>query len=199
MMALSAPLVELLFLGGRFSSADARECAAYFAVFSVSMFLWSAQAIYARAFYAAGNTLAPMAAGTAITLISLPIYALLYHLYGAMGLAIASDIGIALQTATIALLLHRRHMVSLASLDYKELGRCLLAGAAGGAAAWAVVWGIDGLFGHLGYVRVPAHIRWRDLAELVAGSAIWLAIARWVLQKTGSALPRVVMQRLGLG
>ena len=46
---------------------DARECAAYFAVFSVSMFLWSAQAIYARAFYAAGNTFAPMAAGTVVT------------------------------------------------------------------------------------------------------------------------------------
>ena len=35
MVALAAPLVELVFLGGRFSSGDARECAAYFAVFSV--------------------------------------------------------------------------------------------------------------------------------------------------------------------
>jgi putative peptidoglycan lipid II flippase len=64
MVVLAAPLVELLFIGGRFSSADARECAAYFAVFSVSLFLWSAQAIYARAFYAAGNMFVPMAAGT---------------------------------------------------------------------------------------------------------------------------------------
>jgi murein biosynthesis integral membrane protein MurJ len=39
MVALAAPLVELLLLGGRFSSADSRECAAYFAVFSVSRFL----------------------------------------------------------------------------------------------------------------------------------------------------------------
>ena len=39
------------------------QCAAYFAVFSVSMFLWSAQAIYARAFYAAGNTIVPMVGG----------------------------------------------------------------------------------------------------------------------------------------
>ena len=50
------------------------ECAAYFAVFCLSMFLWSAQAIYARAFYAAGNTFVPMAAGTVVTLVSLPIY-----------------------------------------------------------------------------------------------------------------------------
>ncbi len=57
MVALAAPLVELLFMGGRFSPSDARECAGYFAIFSISLFLWSAQAIYARAFYAAGNTL----------------------------------------------------------------------------------------------------------------------------------------------
>ena len=59
MAALAAPLVELIFLGGRFTSADSRECAVYFAVFSVSMFLWSAQAIYSRAFFASGNTMAP--------------------------------------------------------------------------------------------------------------------------------------------
>ena len=75
MMALGKPLIDLLFVGGRFSTADARECAAYFAVFSVSLFLWSAQSIYSRAFYAAGNTFAPMVAGTIITLISLPVYA----------------------------------------------------------------------------------------------------------------------------
>ena len=110
-------------------------------VFSVSLFLWSAQAIYARAFYAAGNTFVPMAAGTMVTLVSLPIYYALYHWQGAMGLAIASDIGIALQTVTIAVLLHQRRMVSLASLDYAELGRCLLAALAGGAAVWAALLG----------------------------------------------------------
>ncbi len=198
MVALSFPLVELLFLGRRFSSGDARECAAYFAVFSVSMFLWSAQAIYARAFYAAGNTFVPMAAGTAITLISWPIYAALYHAYGAMGLAIASDLGIAMQTLAIAVLLHRRRMVSLASLDYAELGRCLLAGLAAGGVVWGVSWGLASLPGqplHSGHL---AEIRWTDLAVVILGSALWMGVAGLVLEKTGSALPRVAMKRLGL-
>jgi len=198
MVALAAPLVELLFLGGRFSAADSRECAAYFAVFSVSLFLWSAQAIYARAFYAAGNTFAPMAAGTVVTLVSLPIYASLYHWHGAMGLAIASDIGIALQTVTIALLLHQRRMVSLASLDYAELGRCLLAALASGAVVWFFIWGLGRLPGHLLGAHLSLRIQWTDLALLVAGSALWVTIATWVLEKTGSALPRVMMKRLGL-
>ena len=199
MIALATPLVELIFLGGRFSSADAREFAAYFAVFSVSLFLWSAQAIYARAFYAAGNTLVPMAAGTVVTLVSWPIYASLYHWHGAMGLAIASNIGIALQTGTIAVLLHQRRMVSLASLDFAEMGRCLLTALASGAGVWAIVWGLRGLFGYLGWSHLPAQIRWTDLALLVAGTVVWVAIAEWILERTGSALPRVTMKRLGLG
>jgi putative peptidoglycan lipid II flippase len=199
MVALAGPLVELLFVGRRFSSGDARECAGYFAVFSVSMFLWSAQAIYARAFYAAGNTFVPMAAGTAVTLVSWPIYAALYHWHGAMGLAIASDVGIALQTGIIALLLHQRRMVSLASLDYAELGRCLAAGVAGGVAVGAALLALGNLPGQLLHPHLAAQIRWTDLAVLIVGSGLWLLTARWVLEKTGSALPKVAMKRLGLG
>jgi putative peptidoglycan lipid II flippase len=199
MVALAAPLVELLFAGGRFSLADARECAGYFAVFSISLFLWSAQAIYSRAFYAAGNTLVPMAAGTVVTLASLPIYASLYHWYGAMGLAVASDIGIAMQTLTIAVLLHQRHMVSLASLDFAEMGRCLAAAVASGVAVWFVFTWLGGFAGHFLGSRLLAQIRWIDLAELVAGSALWLVVVRWVLEITGSALPRVMMRRLKMG
>jgi putative peptidoglycan lipid II flippase len=162
------------------------------------MFLWSAQAIYARAFYAAGNTMAPMVAGTAVTVVSLPIYYALYHLYGATGLAVASNIGIALQTVTIALLLHQRHMVSLASLDYSELGRCLLAAIASGAGVWIAVWAIDTLLAHLPGTPLLHHTRLTDFAVLLAGTAIWLAVTKAVLEKSGSALPKVAMKRLGL-
>jgi putative peptidoglycan lipid II flippase len=199
MAALGTPLVDLLFIGGRFSAADARECAAYFAVFSVSMFLWSGQAIYARAFYAAGNTFVPMAAGTAATVVSLPIYAVLYHWQGAMGLAAASDIGIALQTVAIAVLLHQRHMVSLASLDFAEMGRCLLASVGGGAVVWVVFSWLGGLAVQVWSAHLPAQSRWTDFVVLMAGTALWLAATAWILQKAGSALPAVAKKRLGLG
>ena len=190
MIALAGPLVDLVFRGGKYTSLDAAQTASYFAVFSISLFLWSAQAIYARAFYAAGNTLAPMIAGTAVTVVSLPIYAALYRWQGPVGLAIASDIGIALQTGTLAIMLHQRQMVSLASIDYRELGRCLASGVVAGAAAWASLIG-------LAYV-LPAHTRWMDALGLVAGSALWIAIAAWILHRLGSALPRITLRRLGL-
>jgi len=198
MVALGHPMIDLFFTGGRFASADASECAAYFGIFSVSMFLWSAQAIYARAFYAAGNTMVPMMAGTAVTIVSLPIYSAMYHWQGALGLAAASDIGIALQTVTIALLLHQRHMVSLASLDYTELGRCLLAAMASGTGVWTVVWGLGKVFAHMHVVPMLSHTRLMDLCVLVVGSIVWLAVTKSVLEWSGSALPRVTIKRLGL-
>lgn len=198
MVALGQPMIDLVFTGGRFSHADAALCSTYFAVFSVSMFLWSAQAIYARAFYAAGNTFVPMVAGTAVTIVSLPVYYVLYHLCGAVGLAIASNIGIALQTVTIALLLHRRHMVSLASLDYEEMARCVLAALAGSFAVWLVVWAIRELIARVAGASLQAQTRWIDVAVLLAGTAVWLVTIKIVLEKTGSALPRVALKRLGL-
>jgi putative peptidoglycan lipid II flippase len=200
MVALGKPLIDMVFTGGRFSAMDADLCFGYFAVFSLSIFLWSAQAIYSRAFYAAGNTFVPMVASTIVTVVSLPIYASLFHWHGAMGLAFASDIGIALQTLTIALLLHRRHMVSLASLDYAELGRSLLAAIASGIAVWAIFSWLGGIVRQVWVAQYGAieNGRLSDLVILLLGTALWLAVTDWVLAKTGSELPRVVRQRLGL-
>jgi putative peptidoglycan lipid II flippase len=170
----------------------------YFAVFSISMFLWSAQAIYARAFYAAGNTFAPMAAGTVITVISLPVYAALYRWHGAMGLAVASDIGIAIQTVTIALMLHQKQMVSVASLDFAEIGRCTVAALTSGALVWAIFAGLLSVLWRTLGRDLAASSRWVDLVILLLGSGLWLGIAGWVLDKSGSALPRVAMKRLRL-
>ncbi len=194
MIALTPALVELILVGGRLHTSDATTAAKYFAVFSLSLFLWSAQAIYARAFYAAGNTLTPMLAGTLVTLASLPVYAGLFHAYGAMGLAIASDVGIAAQTVALALLLHGKRMVSLASLDGRELARCFAAGVAGGAATWAVAHALALM------VMRSGHSAGRivDAMELIVGAAVWLTVTGVTLSGLGSALPNVARKRLGL-
>ena len=181
MIALAQPIVGLIFGGGRFTPFDVRQTALFFALYTLSLFLWSAQSIYARSFYAAGITWLPMLASTIITLAAFPLYGFGYGWRGAAGLALASDVGIALQAVSLAVLLHKRHMVSLASLDFAELGRCLLAG-----------------LGYLVHPHVNAQIRWIDLGQIVAGTAVWTVASLWVLEKAGSALPRVMMKRLGL-
>src|SRR5271163_2170343 len=131
MIGLAFPAVDLIFRGGLFHRNSAEEMALYFAIFSISLCFWSAQTLYARAFYAAGNTLAPMVAGTIVVLVSLPIYWSLYHARGAIGLAIASDIGIVIQTITLGIMLDRRKMVRLSGLEFKELARSAIAAIAG--------------------------------------------------------------------
>jgi len=199
MVVLGKPTINLLFIGGRFSSVDASECAGYFAIFSLSVFLWSAQAIYSRAFYAAGNTFAPMAAGTIVTVLALPVYSGLYHAFGALGLAIASDIGIALHTVTLALLLHKRRMVSLASLDFTEMGRCVAAALGAGGVAAVVLFGSEWLLHRPGLAaNMAVHSRWMSLCLLAFGALLWLASAYVLLDRTGSSLPRMARKRLGL-
>jgi putative peptidoglycan lipid II flippase len=86
-------------------------------------------------------------------------------------------------------------MVSLVSLDYAEMGRCLLAAVVSGTGIGVVFWWLGGV----AHEAMPGQVYWIDLGVLLAGTALWLLVAKWVLEKTGSALPRVAMKRLGLG
>ena len=197
MIALAQPIVGLIFGGGRFTPDDVRRTAVYFALYTLSLFLWSAQAIYARSFYAAGITWLPMLASTIILVIAFPLYRMGNAWFGSAGLAMASDAGIALQAVTLAVLLHQRRMVSLASIDYREIARCLLAALAGGGAVGVLLGAMAKLPGPHFHSLASANIRWLDLAVLLMGTAVWGAVAKWVLERTGSALPRVAMNRLG--
>jgi len=198
MIALAEPIVGLIFGGGRFTPGDVRLTALFFALYTLSLFLWSAQAIYARSFYAAGITWLPMLASTVILLVAFPLYRLGKAWFGTAGLAMASDAGIALQAVTLAILLHQRRMVSLASLDYTEMARCLSAGLAAGGVVWGALWSLGRLSGRWLPAHQLADSRWTDLAVLAVGSVLWIVIARWTLEKTGSALPKVALKRLGL-
>jgi len=184
MIGLAFPLVDLIFRGGLFYRRSAREMALYFAIFSISLCFWSAQTLYARAFYAAGNTLAPMVAGTIVVLVSLPIYWWLYRAKGAIGLAIASDLGIVIQTVSLGVLLHQRKMVALSGLQFKEFARSAIAALAG----FGSIYLVDRLM-------PPAGGRWNDLLLLVAATVAWTAVSAAVLQLTGSDLPRQLIVR----
>ena len=198
MMALAQPIVGLVFGGGRFMPGDVNLTALFLALYTIALFAWSAQAIYARAFYAAGITWLPMLASTIILLVAFPLYGLGYKMWGAGGLALASDAGILLQAVTLAVLLHQQRMVSLASLDYQEMGRCLVAAVASGAAAWLAAWGLRRASVAFSGVTWLQHTRWNDAVILLVGMLIWGAIAKAALEKAGSALPRVAMKKLRL-
>src|SRR2546429_3609312 len=123
MMATALPLIDLAYSRGHFSFSDSQHPALYFFWFSLSLAFWSAQALYSRAFYAAGNTLTPMIASSLITVASIPMYSALYRAFSTVGLAMASDVGIMANTLALAVLLHRRKLVRIDRLNWGEIGK----------------------------------------------------------------------------
>ena len=184
MMAAALPIIDLVYRRGHFLFSDAQQTALYFFWFSLSLAFWSAQGLYARAFYAASNTLTPMIACSIITLASLPIYSALFHTFSVVGLAIASDVGVVVNTAALAILLHRRKLVRLGNLPGRELAK---------AAGTAVIAGV------LSYEVAKAVAldgsRSRDLQSLALVSITWgagVAGGLWLLR---SDLPRDLRRR----
>ncbi|HEU5453148.1 MAG TPA: lipid II flippase MurJ, partial [Terriglobales bacterium] len=184
MMAVALPLIDLVYRRGRFHFEDSRQTAALFFWFAISLALWAAQALYARAFYAAGNTLTPMIAATVVTVASLPIYWALFRALDVVGLAIASDVGIFINTLALVVLLHGKKLVPVSGLNWPELGK------AGGT---AVVAG----FAALKAARLVSleGSRLADLESLLLGSAVWIAVTAAGLWLTRSALPRDLQRR----
>jgi putative peptidoglycan lipid II flippase len=183
MMAL-APWLMDLFRGGRFNRADATETTHLFVILAITLGVWAVQGIYARAFYAASDTKTPAITGTVITVISAPMYWLLFRRFGLTGLVLASDIGIVVQTASLAFLLHRKRLVSLAHLEFGEMSRALVAAVIAWIAAYGLVHAMPVVHTHPG-----------DVLVIAAGSVAW-AVAAWVmLLVTGSKLPAQVLRR----
>src|SRR6266849_2798516 len=178
MMAAAFPLIDLVYRRGRFLVSDTQTTAVYFFWFSLSLALWSAQGLYARAFYAAGDTLTPMVAVTVITSASLPVYSLLFHKYGVVGLAFASDVGIGANLFALAWLLHYRKLVSLRTLRWDELGKSALIGVIAGGISLEVVKSVTPF--------VSAHgSRVSDLLQLGLISVTWAAataVGLWLLR-----------------
>jgi putative peptidoglycan lipid II flippase len=138
MMAAALPLIDIVYRRGHLTFADSQEIAVYFFWFSVSLIFWSAQGLYARAFYAAGNTLTPMVASTIVTLLSIPMYAALFHAYSVVGLVMASNLGIAANCLVMAVLLHQGKLVLISGLPWGELAKATITAVLAGFLSYEV-------------------------------------------------------------
>jgi putative peptidoglycan lipid II flippase len=183
MIALAPWLMDLL-RGGRFNRADTTATTKLFVILAITLAVWAVQGIYARAFYAASDTRTPAITGTIIVIVSAPVYWALYRALGIPGLALASDIGILAQTASLAILLHKKRLVSLAHLEYPELARSL--------AAALVAYALTAALTHF---LPPVHTHPGDFAFIAAGSLTWALSAFVVLNLTGSKLPAHIFRR----
>jgi putative peptidoglycan lipid II flippase len=190
MTAAALPLIDLVYRRGKFLFDDTQPTAVYFFWFSLSLVLWSAQGLYARAFYAAGDTLTPMVAVSVITAASLPIYSFLFHTFGVVGLAWASDIGIGINLLALAWLLHHKKLVSLGELRWRELGKAAVTAVVAGAVSFEVA----------KIVPLPTSghgSRMADVTQLALVSVTWAAAVAAGLWLLHSELPGDLRRRKG--
>ena len=189
MMAAAVPLIDLVYRRGKFLFADTQATGIYFFWFSVSLALWAAQGLYARAFYAAGDTLTPMVAVSVITAASLPVYSILFHAFGVVGLAWASDIGIGVNLLALAWLLHRKKLVPLGDLRWGELRKAAITAVIAGGISFEVAKIVPITPGHGSRVA--------DLLQLALVSITWAAAVAAGLWLLRSELPGDLRRRKG--
>jgi putative peptidoglycan lipid II flippase len=190
MMAAALPMIDLVYRRGKFLFLDTQATAIYFFWFSLSLVLWSAQGLYARAFYAAGDTLTPMVAVSVITAASLPVYSILFHAYGVVGLAWASDIGIGVNLAALAWLLHRKKLVPLGGVRWRELGKAGLTALVAGGISFAVAKAVP-------LSTAGRGSRSADILQLALVSVTWAAAVAAGLWLLRSELPTDLRRRKG--
>jgi putative peptidoglycan lipid II flippase len=187
MTATALPLIDLVYRRGRFTFSDSQQTALYFFWFSLSLAFWCAQALYARAFYAAGNTLTPMVASSLITLASIPVYSALNQRFSTIGLAAASDIGILANTLALAFLLHYRKLVDTAQLPWKELAKSAITGIVAAGLSYLVAQSV-----------IADKSRVADVKALALGTLTWAAAVAAGLWITRSQLLQDLRSRKGM-
>jgi putative peptidoglycan lipid II flippase len=177
-VAMSVPLVHLVFSHTRLHESDLLATAGTLVWFSLGMIAWGAQNILARAFYAMHDTITPAVVGTAITVLNLPLYWLLVRHMQHLGLAAASSAGITAYTIILFVILIRKTSGSGMRGLMSFFARVSVASAIGGFVCWKFV-------GWLG-----ERISWKTLQ----GAFIDLSLATVV----GVILTIVLLQLFGV-
>jgi putative peptidoglycan lipid II flippase len=143
LMALSIPVVRMLYERGSFDVTDTIATAGTVVFFALGIPLWGIQQILARGFYAREQMWAPVLVGTLSTAAAVPIYWALYRSMGVDGLALASTLSILLYTVALAILWYGRtgweYAAPVALAAMRALPVAALAGfASWGAAEWVL-------------------------------------------------------------
>jgi putative peptidoglycan lipid II flippase len=107
---------------------------------------------------------------------------------GVAGLAIASDIGMAISVVTLAILLHKYRLVHIQGLEYAELGKALVASLLSYAGVAACLRTLKLSRGHRA-----------DFIAIAIGTIVWAAVGGGVLVVTRSKLPAQLLRRKARG
>jgi putative peptidoglycan lipid II flippase len=134
---LALPLVDFVYLHGRFTAQDAEKVATLLAVMAFGVPGWITQQVAVRGFYAREEMWRPMLLGTGIAVAAVPLYLSLGRRHGALGLALAGAIAMSTNALlTLAWVRIRHGGPSLVAIAVSG-ARALPVAAAAAAAGWS--------------------------------------------------------------
>lgn len=164
-----ADVAEVIWGTARFTQAELNEIGVYTGLFCLGLGAWAANSILARGFYAAQKTWVPSLLGSGIILVLYPLYALLAHTFGGVGLGMASSIAITLYSVVLAIALRR----SMAGPDAANLWSLILRMVPAVVLSTAAGWGLDRFIDAQG--GLPALLQGALTGALALGLTLLLA------------------------
>jgi putative peptidoglycan lipid II flippase len=143
MIALSNPIIGLLYQRGEFDAQDTAGVARLLVVYSVGLLGYSAYFFLVRAFYSRQNTKTPALLNVVIFVLYAALAYGLSRVFGVVGVVLALSMAYAV-LAVLGLVATRRE---IKRIDGRRLLRSTAKVLAAGAAMYAVAWGGTVVFG----------------------------------------------------
>ena len=109
LIAVSQPAIRVAFQHGNFTQSGTVLAASALVAYAISIPAWGVHQIFARGLYAHRQMWVPVAAGTAWSIVAIPMYVAAFAEFGVPGVAMASSVAITGYAITLAILWGRRH------------------------------------------------------------------------------------------
>jgi putative peptidoglycan lipid II flippase len=169
LMAMSIPIVRVLFERGSFTPSDTGATAAGLFFYALAVPIWGVLQIVNRAFYARRDMWTPVVVGTVATVVAIPVYFGLQRTSGLVGVALASVLALGLYTAVMVWRWYTIPEVDGSPASVVEsAARAVPLVVIGGGAAFLGAWGIPAVAG-AGFFAA--------LVGTLVGSALFAGVA----------------------
>ncbi len=174
LMALSAPIVNVLFERGAFTSIDTQATAGALAAFATGLPAFVMMKVFAPGFFAREDTRTPMFFAVIGVGLNIVGALALFPFLSQVGIAVATSLSAWVNAGLLAITLQRRgHFIADSRLKASVIG-IIVASLVMGAALIAAMLIVSGLFG----TGIGLIARMATLATLVAtGAAVYFTIA----------------------
>ena len=193
LVLLAEPIIGLLFQHGKFLPEDTPKVAYALMALAPGLVAFSMVNIFARAFYALGDTKTPMKISIACLMLNLAFALVLVWRFRQAGLAAANTLSAFINV----FLLFRALKGKLGELELDTLKRVILrllaAVAIAGAATWFVSQQWDRVIGHVGVWRQMGAV----FLPMTVAAAIYGGLTLWWKVPAATEIGGLMLERLG--